>query len=105
MAAERRLNVQEKHGNRVSIVEVIHDATDAKVILSDGSLLDGLTAVETDSEHSNITRVRLEAYVVPKKKENTVKIRNKHTGEIALLTKKEYDRFFDNRSPEDWVYA
>jgi hypothetical protein len=89
----------------VTIVEVNHDSKNAKVILSDGSTLEGVRYVETVSEQADITRVRLEVYVLPRKKENTFKIMNRYTSEVVLLTKAEYDRFFDNRKPEDWVYV
>lgn len=96
--------MQEMNGRTLTIVEIKHEAKDAEIVLSDGSLLGGVRLVETTSEHDSITTARLEAYVMQKKKPNTFKIMNRYTSEVVLLTKAEYDRFFDNRKPEDWVY-
>jgi len=31
-----------------------------------------------------------------------VKVTNKQSGEVILLSQEQYDRFFDNRDPEEW---
>lgn len=84
------------------IVKITHIDNEAKVLLDDGSELEGLISVSCNSAVNQLSTVKLEAYVSPHKEIAMLNYININTGQQVSLTLKEADRFFDNRDPQEW---
>lgn len=80
------------------IVSVIVDGqNNSKVILDDGSELDGITFLEAEASVNSPSSILLRAYIYP-----ATCYEHQVTKKRVYLNKEQEERFFDNNSPAFW---